>query len=255
MKKFLSILFLFFIILSITFNTHATNEISWYFKKSNEHKQPELDKSQEFINKYNCNFLDYSHDDNNPEKVIYLTFDAGYENGNIDVILDILKEKNVTGAFFILGHVIDSAPSLVKRMSDEGHLVCNHTYSHKDMSKVTDKSEFMAELYKLEVAYNEKTGKEMSKFFRPPEGKLSEENLQLLTQNGYKTVLWSFAYADWDNSKQLSPETALKKLLNGTHNGEILLLHPTSKTNTLILGEFIDTLKSNGYRFGSLNEL
>ncbi len=243
----------FLLILAISLG--ATNEIGWYFKKNNEHKQPCLDKNLEFINNYNCYYLDKSHGDDNAEKVIYLTFDAGYENGNIERILDILKEKNVHGAFFVLGHLIKSNTELVKRMREEGHLVCNHTYSHKNMAKVTDSAEFINELNKLEELYSNEIGDTMQKFYRPPEGCFSEDNLKILEANGYKTILWSFAYADWDNNKQMSPEKAMEKLINGTHNGEILLLHPTSKTNVEILGDFIDTLKEMGYRFGTLDEL
>ena len=186
---------------------------------------------------------------------MYLTFDAGYENGNIERILDVLKEKNVKGAFFVLSHLIEANTDLVKRMADEGHLVCNHTMSHKNMAAVTDRSVFEKELGGLEKLYAEKIGGEMAKFYRPPEGRLSEENLKLLDEMGYTTVLWSFAYADWDNNKQMPAEKAIQKVLDGTHNGEIILLHPTSKTNADILGRLIDAWREEGYRFGTLDEL
>ena len=233
----------------------AAEEIGWYFKKNNEHRQPSLDKSLSFITNYSCYYLDKNHGDECDDKVIYLTFDAGYENGNVTRILDTLKEKDVKAAFFVLSHLIDSNTALVKRMADEGHLVCNHTMSHRNMAKVSEKAIFEKELYGLEKLYFEKIGQAMPKFYRPPEGKFSEENLEILEEMGYKTVLWSFAYADWDNAKQMSPDKALEKLVNGTHNGEILLLHPTSKTNADILGEFIDVLKGMGYRFGTLDML
>ncbi|MBQ8836684.1 MAG: polysaccharide deacetylase family protein [Clostridia bacterium] len=234
---------------------HAATEVSWYFKKNSEHKQPTLDANLEFINNYSCYYVDKNHGDSCEDKVIYLTFDAGYENGNVEKILDVLKEKNVKGAFFVLGHLIENNTALVKRMVDEGHLVCNHTASHKNMAKVTDSAKFKEELEKLEVLYEEKIGGEMPKFYRPPEGTFTEDNLKMLEQLGYKTILWSFAYADWDNNKQLSPDTAMEKLINGTHNGEILLLHPTSATNAQILNKLIDTWREMGYRFGTLDEL
>ncbi len=233
----------------------AAEEINWYFKKNNEHKQPSLDDSLSFITNYSCYYVDKNHGDNSEDKVIYLTFDAGYENGNVERILDTLKEKDVKAAFFVLSHLIESNTELVKRMADEGHLVCNHTMSHKNMAKVTDKSVFEKELYGLEKLYSEKIGGEMPKFYRPPEGSFTEDNLKMLEEMGYKTVLWSFAYADWDNAKQMSPDTAKEKLINGTHNGEILLLHPTSKTNADILGELIDVWRGMGYRFGTLDML
>ncbi len=240
---------------SFPIDSFAVNEVSWYFKKNSEHKQPSLDKELEFINNYSCYYLDKKHGDEDTDKVIYLTFDAGYENGNIERILDVLKEKKVQGAFFVLGHLVDKNTELVKRMANEGHLVCNHTVSHKNMAKITDAAEFKNELVKLEELYYEKTGGEIAKFYRPPEGRFTEENLKILEQMGYKTVLWSFAYADWDNNKQLSPASAMEKLINGTHNGEILLLHPTSKTNADILSKLIDVWTEMGYRFGTLNEL
>ena len=243
---------LFFAILAVS---AAAEEIGWYFKKNNEHKQPSLDAGVSFISNYSCYYVDKNHGDECTDKVIYLTFDAGYENGNIERILDTLKAKDVKAAFFVLGHLIEANTPIVKRMADEGHLVCNHTMTHKNMAKVSDRAVFEKELYGLEDLYSEKIGGEMAKFYRPPEGRFSEENLKILEEMGYKTVLWSFAYADWDNEKQMSPKTAKEKLINGTHNGEILLLHPTSKTNTDILGELIDVWRDMGYRFGSLNEL
>jgi len=233
----------------------ASEEISWYFKKNSEHKQPALDKQLSFIENYSCYYLDKKHRDNETDKVIYLTFDAGYENGNVEKILDILKEKQVSAAFFILSHLIKNNTELVKRMANEGHLVCNHTMSHKNMAKVKDPSEWEKELHGLEQLYQEKVGSTMPKLYRPPEGKFSEDNLKILEKMGYKTILWSFAYADWDNNKQLSPSTAISKLLNGSHNGEILLLHPTSSTNAAILADFIDEMRNRGYRFATLNEL
>lgn len=254
-KSFSKVLLVFVLILIFSVQSFAANEVSWYFKKNSEHKQPALDDNLKFINNYSCYYLDKKHGDDDKEKVIYLTFDAGYENGNIEKILDVLKEKNVHGAFFVLGHLIEKNTDLVKRMVDEGHLVCNHTMSHKNMAKIKDVTEFKDELIKLEKLYADKIGGEMPKFYRPPEGRFTEDNLKILEEMGYKTVLWSFAYADWDNNKQLSPASATEKLINGTHNGEILLLHPTSKTNADILSKLIDVWTEMGYRFGTLNEL
>lgn len=254
-KRFLTSAIILIILLVFTLEMHAANEVNWYFKKNNEHKQPKLDEPLQFINNYSCYYVNKTYGDENEEKVIYLTFDAGYENGNIQRILDTLKEKEVKGAFFVLGHLIDKNTDLVKRMVDEGHFVCNHTLSHKNMAKVQNKNEFINELTSLEKLYHERIGGEMPKFYRPPEGCFSESNLEILEEIGYKTVLWSFAYADWDNNKQLSPQIAYDKLILGTHNGEILLLHPTSKTNADILGSLIDTWRQMGYRFGTLDEL
>lgn len=242
-------------VLAITTISSAAEEIGWYFKKNNEHKQPALDANLSFISDYSCYYVDKKHGDDCEDKVIYLTFDAGYENGNVERILDVLKEKDVKGAFFVLRHLIEANTDLVKRMAEEGHMVCNHTMSHKNMAKVNDRAVFEQELGGLEELYAEKIGGEMPKYYRPPEGRFSEENLKILEEMGYKTILWSFAYADWDNEKQMSLDSAMKKLIDGTHNGEILLLHPTSKTNADILSQLIDVWKDMGYRFGTLDEL
>jgi peptidoglycan-N-acetylmuramic acid deacetylase len=179
---------------------------------------------------------------------------VGYENGNVAKVLDALAAEGATGAFFILGHVAEKNPELVRRMAEEGHLVCNHTYSHKDMTG-RSADEFAAELRRMEDVCRTSTGVEMAKYFRPPEGKFDVEMLRQAKDLGYKTIFWSFAYADWDNGKQMSEEAALDKIMENTHNGEVLLLHPTSATNAAIMQRVIQELKAQGYRFGSLNEL
>lgn len=226
---------------------------NWYCPHRKDGKSPDIPSEMSFIEKHGGYFLDHTAKDD--DKVIYLTFDAGYENGNIEKILDTLKAENVPGAFFILDNLITTNTDLVKRMAEEGHIVCNHTAKHRDMSKVTDKTEFANELAKLEQIYKEYTGYDMAKYYRPPEGKFSELNLTHADELGYKTIFWSFAYADWDNDKQMSRDKAMEKLLTGTHNGEILLLHPTSATNADILPDLIREWKKMGYRFGTLDEL
>jgi peptidoglycan-N-acetylmuramic acid deacetylase len=188
------------------------------------------------------------------DKVIYLTFDAGYENGNVAKILDVLKEKEVSAAFFVLGNLITHDTALVRRMADEGHLICNHTVHHRDMTRVNN-AEFLAELQELEKLCEETVGAKMAPYYRPPEGRFSRDNLVCAKENGYQTIFWSFAYPDWDNAKQMSPERAKQKILENVHNGEVMLLHPTSATNTAILGDVIDELRAQGFRFGTLDEL
>ncbi len=227
----------------------------WYTVRNKEHKQPKLDAAQEIIEKYGGYYVDKRYSDNDEEKVVYLTFDAGYENGNIEKILDTLKNEDVKAAFFILENLINRNEELVKRMADEGHTVCNHTASHKDMTKVETIEEFQEELSTLEKIYFEKTGTEMAKFYRPPEGRYDEKSLRFADELGYKTIFWSLAYADWDNNKQPSAEKAMKTLLDNIHNGAIILLHPTSATNAEILPKLISTLKAEGYSFRTLDEL
>lgn len=189
------------------------------------------------------------------EKVLYLTFDAGYENGCTAKILDTLKEKQVPAAFFLVGNYIQRSPDLVRRMVAEGHTVGNHTMHHYDMSRLSDKAAFSKELTDLEVLYKETVGQELPKYYRPPQGIYSEENLKMAQELGYKTLFWSLAYVDWNNDSQPTREAALSKLLPRTHNGAVVLLHSTSKTNAEILGELIDKWKAMGYRFGTLDEL
>ena len=189
------------------------------------------------------------------EKVLYLTFDAGYENGCTAEILDILKEQEVKAAFFLVGNYIEKNADLVRRMVQEGHTVGNHTMHHYDMSRLSDKTAFQKELTDLEALYRDTVGSQMPKFYRPPQGLYSEENLAMAKELGYKTVFWSLAYVDWNNDSQPSREQALSKLLPRTHNGAVILLHSTSRTNAQILGELIEHWKTEGYRFASVEEL
>ena len=189
------------------------------------------------------------------EKVLYLTFDAGYENGCTAEILDILKEQEVHAAFFLVGNYIEKNADLVRRMVQEGHTAGNHTMHHYDMSRLSDKAAFQKELTDLEELYRDTVGSQMPKFYRPPQGLYSEENLAMAKELGYQTVFWSLAYVDWNNDSQPSREQALSKLLPRTHNGAVILLHSTSRTNAQILGELIEHWKAEGYRFASVEEL
>ena len=189
------------------------------------------------------------------EKVLYLTFDAGYENGCTAKILDTLKKHNVPAGFFLVGNYIEKNADLVRRMAEEGHIVANHTMHHYDMSRLTDKAAFRKELTDLENLYRETTGQEMPKYYRPPQGIYNEENLAMAKEMGYKTVFWSLAYVDWNNDAQPTKEQAFAKLLPRTHNGAVVLLHSTSATNAEILDELLTMWKGEGYRFGTLEEL
>ena len=189
------------------------------------------------------------------EKVLYLTFDAGYENGCTEKILDVLKKQEVSAAFFLVGNYIQRNADLVRRMAEEGHIVANHTMHHPDMSAIGEKTAFAKELQDLEDLYRDTTGKELPKYYRPPRGVYSEANLRMAQELGYKTVFWSLAYVDWNNDAQPTRETAFGKLLPRTHNGAVVLLHSTSRTNAEILEELITKWKEMGYRFGTLEEL
>ena len=192
---------------------------------------------------------------NTNEKVLYLTFDAGYENGCTGKILDTLKKHDVKAAFFLVGNYIEKNADLVRRMVAEGHIVGNHTMHHPDMSKISTKEGFAKELQQLEELFRSTTGKELPKFYRPPQGIYSEDNLKMAQELGYKTVFWSLAYVDWNNDNQPTAQYAFSKLLPRTHNGAVVLLHSTSETNAEILDELLTKWKSAGYRFETIDAL
>ena len=189
------------------------------------------------------------------EKVLYLTFDAGYENGSTAKILDTLKAHQVPAAFFLVGNYIEKNADLVRRMAAEGHIVANHTMHHPDMSKLSDKAAFSKELTDLEKLYKETTDQDMPRYYRPPQGLYSEENLKMAKELGYKTVFWSLAYVDWNNDAQPTAAEAFEKLLPRTHNGAVVLLHSTSKTNAAILDELLTKWEQQGYTFGTIDQL
>ena len=199
--------------------------------------------------------LDAAYLGDTSERVIYLTFDAGYENGCTEQILDVLKKHQVPAAFFLVGSYIRQHPDLVRRMEAEGHTVGNHTMHHYDMSKISDPDAFRKELEDLESIYQEIVGKPMEKFYRPPQGIYSEENLKQAQALGYKTVFWSLAYVDWKQDSQPSHEAAFGKLIPRIHPGAVVLLHSTSQTNAEILDELLTRWEALGYRFAPIAEL
>ena len=199
--------------------------------------------------------LDAAYIGDTTQPVIYLTFDAGYENGCTAKILDVLKKHEAPAAFFLVGNYIEKNADLVRRMVAEGHTVGNHTMHHRDMSKLSDPAAFQKELEELEKLYAQVVGSEMPKYYRPPQGVYSEENLAQARKLGYRTVFWSLAYADWDNKAQPSRELAFGKLIPRIHNGAVVLLHSTSKTNAEILDELLTRWEEMGYRFAPIQEL
>lgn len=226
----------------------ATSE-NWGFGFGQEGTQPTGNATVEELKKYNTSYVG-----SNTEKVIYLTFDAGYENGNTEPILDALKKHNVTATFFVVGHYLESAPELVKRMVAEGHFVGNHTYHHLDMSSISSKESFEKEMKDVEDKFQEITGTQLTRFYRPPQGKYNTKNLEMAKEMGYHTFFWSLAYVDWYQDKQPSKEEAFKKLLGRIHPGAIVLLHSTSKTNGEILDELLTKWEEMGYTFRTLED-
>ena len=195
----------------------------------------------------------YAQDTN--EKIIYLTFDCGYENGNTPAILDALKKHQVSATFFTVGTFLEAEPDLVKRMVAEGHTLGNHTWHHPDMSAISTIDTFSEELNSTADAYRQITGEEMPHYYRPPQGKYSTENLQMAKDLGYSTFFWSLAYVDWYQDNQPSKEEAFAKLLGRIHPGAIVLLHNTSSTNAAILDELLTRWEDMGYQFGTLQDL
>lgn len=232
-------------------NGLSTKEYNWYFQPHNDNTPPEGPKeTSQFISNYKCYHLG-----DTSKKILYLTFDEGYEAGYTAPILDVLKKHNVKAAFFVVKPYINSNAELIKRMVNEGHLVCNHSAHHPSMASIVDEEKFKSELSDVEEAFENITQKKMAKYFRPPMGKYSELSLQYTQNYGYKTIFWSFAYMDWITNKQPSHETAKKRIMQRTHNGGIMLLHAVSKTNAEILDDVITQWKSQGYELKTLDEL
>ena len=223
---------------------------NWGLGFSKEGQPPTAPATAAELKKYDTYYIGDTN-----EMVIYLTFDAGFENGNTPAILDALKKHNVSATFFLVGNYLSTAPDLVKRMVEEGHIVGNHTYHHPDMSKISNIDSFKKEMEDMETLYTEVTGKDLEKYYRPPQGKYSTQNLEMAKQLGYKTFFWSLAYVDWYVDDQPTKEEAFNKLLKRVHPGAIVLLHSTSKTNGEILDELLTKWEEMGYTFKSLAEL
>ena len=232
------------------FRTAVLETGNWGLSFRQEGAAPIGPAGTEQLAKYDAVYLGDSS-----KQVIYLTFDAGYENGCTEKILDVLKKHEVPAAFFLVGNYIEKNADLVRRMVEEGHIVGNHTMHHHDMSKISDKASFEKELTELEDLFRDTTGKELPKYYRPPQGVYSESNLQMAKDLGYRTVFWSLAYVDWNNDAQPTAEEAYSKLLPRIHNGAVVLLHSTSATNAEILDELLTKWKDMGYSFGCIEEL
>ena len=232
------------------FSAEVLETAAWGLSFRTEGAPPVGPAGSSQLKQYNAAYLGDAS-----QQKIYLTFDAGYENGCTAKILDILKKHNVPAAFFLVGNYMEQNADLVRRMEAEGHIVGNHTMHHPDMSKIGDKAAFSKEILDLESIYKEITGKDMKKYYRPPQGVYSEENLKMARELGYRTVFWSLAYVDWNNDRQPTREEAFGKLIPRIHNGAVVLLHSTSQTNAGILDDLLTRWKDLGYTFGTLDEL
>lgn len=235
----------------INVNSLSTKEFDWYYlPKEDGTPSGQNPATINLLKKYSGYYLG-----DTSKKVIYLTFDEGYECGYTGKLLDTLKANNVKASFFVTTPYLKSDKDLAKRMVNEGNLVCNHTTTHPSLAKVTDEAKFDAELTTVDKTLQEITGTKINHFLRPPMGKYSEKSLYYAQHLGYRTIFWSFAYADWDPKKQPDEEYAKKLIMKRTHNGGIFLLHAESKTNADILDYLIKQWKAKGYEFKLLNDL
>lgn len=228
----------------------ASQSSSWGLGFQEEGMRPTGNATIEELKEYDAYYAQDTQ-----EKILYLTFDSGYENGNMPAILDALKKHHVSATFFVVGNFVSDNPDLIKRMVSEGHTVGNHTLTHPDMSKISTKESFSKELQGVEEMYEKITGTPMTKFYRPPQGIYSTANLAMAKEMGYKTFFWSLAYVDWYQDNQPTKEQAFEKLLKRIHPGAIVLLHSTSSTNAQILDELLSKWEEMGYQFGTLQQL
>ena len=225
-------------------------DTSWSFRPNQDHS-PVTGYYDLDLERYGTYFINKEAAD---EKVVYLTFDEGYEYGFTPKILDVLKENNVQAAFFVTKYFIDKEPELIQRMVDEGHIVANHSNTHPDFPTLSN-DEVYDELKTTNDRFKEVTGQDLDPFFRPPSGKYSERTLYLVRKLGYRNIFWSMAYADWDVKNQPGKDAAYNHVMDNYHNGAIILLHAVSESNTQALDDIVKSLKDKGYRFGSLYEL
>ncbi|MGL4772542.1 MAG: delta-lactam-biosynthetic de-N-acetylase [Clostridium sp.] len=232
-------------------NVPDNKEINWYYVYRKDGGYCEVPKeSKEFLESLGGYYVG-----DTSKKVLYLTFDEGYEKGYTPTILDTLKKCDVKAAFFVVKPYIDTQPEIIKRMVDEGHLVCSHSSHHLSMASIKDPEKFKNEFTEVEEAFTRVTGKEMPKYFRPPMGKYSKFSLEQTNALGYKTVFWSFAYKDWLIDNQPGQKEGINKIKSKIFPGCIMLLHAVSNTNAKILEQVLTDLKNDGWEFRTLEDL
>ncbi|MGG0643300.1 polysaccharide deacetylase family protein [Sporosarcina gallistercoris] len=187
------------------------------------------------------------------EKVIALTFDDGPHRKYTEEILDVLKEHNANATFFVVGVNVDKNPELVSRMSDEGHEIANHTYTH-DRSMKT--SEVIKEMRKTNDTIQAITGHPTT-LFRPVEGYYTDDLVRAVSKEGYKLVMWSWHLdtLDWKNP---GVDKIVNFVVDGAKEGNVVLFHDgggNRRQTVDALKEILPELKKEGYRFVSISEL
>ncbi|RLL40360.1 delta-lactam-biosynthetic de-N-acetylase [Oceanobacillus piezotolerans] len=227
----------------------SVNAYGWGYQKNSNHEIPDIGKYREMLEKYGAYYADFSGD-----KVVYLTFDNGYEQGYSDEILDVLKKEEVPATFFVTGHYVKSAPDLIKRMVDEGHIIGNHSYHHPDFT-IMNKEAIGEELRTLEKAVADITDQKEIKYLRPPRGMFNEQTLKWAKELGLVHVFWSVAFNDWKTDQQKGWRYAYDEIMTQVHPGAIILLHAVSSDNAEALEKVIKELKKQGYQFKSLDDL
>lgn len=246
-KKLIFVLYLF--MLFFFSNVINLNAAGWGFTKNPNHTTPEIGKYKLMIEDTSSYYVG-----DTTKKEVYLTFDAGYDNGELSKILTTLKDKQVVGSFFLTGDFVKRFPELTHQITNDGHVVCNHSYSHRKIQTLSY-DELKNDIEKLNDEYYKLTGKQMTKYFRPPAGEFNKEALLNVQKLGYKTIFWSIAYCDWDTNKQSSTTKAVESVINNLHPGAIILLHTVSKTNSNSLGTIIDEIRNQGYTFKTVEDL
>ncbi len=237
-----------FLILSIFITFNLKTNAYGFGLVNKKGMRPNIGKYENILKNNNAIYI------GDDKKELYLTFDCGYENGYTNQILDALKKTNTKAIFFITGHYLNSASDIVLRMINEGHIIGNHTYSHKDFTKSSNE-EILKDINRLEILFKEKTDKEMSKYVRPPRGEFDERSLKLLNKNGYISVFWSLAYVDWNKDIFNNNDYSYRQVMKKIHNGAIILMHTVSKDNAVDLTKIILKLKNDGYIFKSLDSM
>ncbi len=246
--------FILSLIISLFLNLFASASqdrvYGWGMKPGKTGEKPDVGQLYESIlSRHNAFYIDKT-----TSKRLYLTFDAGYENGYTSKILDVLKKHKVSATFFLVGDYLEREQDLVKRMVKEGHFIGNHTWSHKDLTKLS-KEEYAKELTEFEEYYRQLTGKNLVKILRPPAGTFSERSLKIADELGYYTIFWSLAYKDWEVERQHGSEYAYNQVMKRIHPGAIILLHNVSKDNALALEKIIIDLRQQGYEFEPITTL
>ncbi|KGX88160.1 delta-lactam-biosynthetic de-N-acetylase [Pontibacillus litoralis] len=249
MRRWFSLCAMVCVVMTFSIVDVAAENYGWGYKKSRDEQSPDTGAYGEMVRKYGGYYMDPTE-----EKVVYLTFDNGYEQGYTEKVLNVLKQKDVPATFFVTGHYVNSAPDLVERMVDEGHIVGNHSWSHPDFSTM-NKSEIAQELTKVEQAVANITEQDSMKYLRPPRGTFSERSLAITEELGYMTMFWSVAFVDWHTNKQKGWEYAYQSVMNQIHPGAIILLHTVSEDNASALEYMIDALRKQGYTLKSLDDL